>query len=164
MKILHLIYDDPNNPWLGGGGAQRTLDIYKRLSKRHKIWIITGNYPQAKEIVGDSLQYLRAGFIIGGSLNFLNYLLSRITYTVGVWRYIRQLDFDLLVDDFSAYSPTFSFLVKRIPVVLSIRNIFSLNIIKKYGPLGMGHFLLERILIRFYRILRDVPLKLFLMA
>jgi len=42
MKILQLTYDDLKNPWLGGGGVQRTLDVYKRLSKRHQIRIITG--------------------------------------------------------------------------------------------------------------------------
>ena len=35
MKICHLIYDDLGNPWLGGGGAWRARQIYRRLAARH---------------------------------------------------------------------------------------------------------------------------------
>ena len=45
MKILHTIYDDPSNPWLGGGGAFRTFEISKRLTDKHDITILCGRYP-----------------------------------------------------------------------------------------------------------------------
>ena len=45
MKICHLIYDDVGNPWLGGGGALRAREIYRRLAERHEITLITGRFP-----------------------------------------------------------------------------------------------------------------------
>ena len=50
MKILHLIYDDVENPWIGGGGAYRTREIYQRLSRwGHDCTVLCGNYPGAKD-------------------------------------------------------------------------------------------------------------------
>ena len=34
MRILHAIYDDVGNPWLGGGGAVRTHEIYSRIASK----------------------------------------------------------------------------------------------------------------------------------
>ena len=45
MKICHLIYDDVNNPWLGGGGAVRAWEIYRRLAADHEITLVTGKFP-----------------------------------------------------------------------------------------------------------------------
>ena len=44
MKICHFIYDG-GNPWLAGGGAIRTGEIYRRRAERHDITLVTGNYP-----------------------------------------------------------------------------------------------------------------------
>src|SRR5690606_3422755 len=33
-RVLHLIYDDPGNPWVAGGGAVRAFEIYRRLTAR----------------------------------------------------------------------------------------------------------------------------------
>ncbi len=151
MKIVHLTYDDVHNPWLGGGGAQRTMDIYRKLTGDYRVNVITGTYPGAREVTeGNRTQY-RAGVVLGSNPSYAGYLLSRLSYTVGVWPHIRRADFDLLVDDFSAYAPAFSYLCRKAPVILSVRNIFSTNILKKYGPLGLVHFFLERYLLRRYR-------------
>src|SRR4051812_43171588 len=46
MRILHIIYDDISNPWLGGGGATRTLEIYSRIAAEgHKVLVVCGKYP-----------------------------------------------------------------------------------------------------------------------
>ena len=47
VKILHTIYDDVDNPWCGGGGALRAIEINRRLAKRHKVKMLVGNYPGA---------------------------------------------------------------------------------------------------------------------
>ena len=48
MRICHLIYDDVANPWLGGGGAIRAREIYRRLADRHDITLVTGDFPGGK--------------------------------------------------------------------------------------------------------------------
>ena len=62
MKICHLIYDDVRNPWLGGGGAVRAREIYRRLAERHEITLISGSYPgSAPDEVIDGIRHLRVG-------------------------------------------------------------------------------------------------------
>ena len=63
MRILHLIYDDIGNPWLGGGGAVRTLEINRRLAARgHQVIVLCGAYPGAPPSdPRDGVLYLRVG-------------------------------------------------------------------------------------------------------
>ncbi|NTU41942.1 MAG: glycosyltransferase family 1 protein, partial [Nitrospirales bacterium] len=49
MRIVHCIYDHIRNPWVGGGGAVRMFEIYRRLSQRHRITVICGKYPGARD-------------------------------------------------------------------------------------------------------------------
>ena len=139
MKILHLLYDDKDNPWLGGGGAFQTFAISKSLVERgHEVTVCTGNYPGAHEDeVIDGVSYRRVG-------SSRNCLLSRLTYSLSARRLVRNIDYDLLVDDFSAFSPTFSPLFTQKPVVAVIRNLFGVHAVKKYKLLGIMAFLLER--------------------
>lgn len=99
MRICHLIYDDVDNPWLGGGGAYRARQMYKRLSERHEITLITGSYPgcHAEEHT-DGIRVLRVG-------SPSTYALSRLTYSIKAPRVLRQLKWDVWVNEFSAYSP-----------------------------------------------------------
>jgi glycogen synthase len=137
MKILHLIYDDINNPWLGGGGAVRTYEIYKRLSERHKITVITGNYPNAiREEEKDGILYKRIG-------SGKNYLWSRLTYSLNAPKLIKKSDCDIVIEDFSAFSPIFSPLHTKKPVIASIQNLYGIHAIKKYTLLGFVAFIFE---------------------
>jgi len=145
VKILHLIYDDIENPWLGGGGAFRTLEIYKRLAKQHEITVITGNYPDAKK------DEEREGVLFKRAGSSKSYLLSRATYSLNAARLVRQLDFDIVVEDFSAFSPCFTPLYVRKPIIASIQNLYSTHAIKKYKVLGIAAFLLERFGLKLYR-------------
>ncbi len=91
MKITHIIYDSIGNPWLKGGGATRTFEIYSRLSKHHKIEILCGNYPNAPtELKG--IIYKRIGLIN-------NYPLSRISFLIGIYLYIFFIKTDILIED-----------------------------------------------------------------
>ena len=132
MKILHFIYDDLDNPWLSGGGAIRTYEIYKRLAKKHKIIVITGNYPNAKSEKKEGILYKRIGF---GT----NYFISRITYSAFAPIIIKYAEFDILVDDFTAFSPIFPWLFTSKPTVVSIQaslNLYDTHAKKKYGLFG----------------------------
>ena len=145
MKILHLIYDDINNPWLGGGGAVRTFEIYKRLAKKHEITVVTGNYPNAnREEEKEGILYRRVG-------SDKNYLWSRLTYSFKVPKLIKKLDYDILVEDFSAFSPCFSPLYTKKPVIASIQNLYGIHAIKKYNALGVIAFIFEKFGLKLYK-------------
>ncbi len=103
MKILHLIYDDMNNPWLGGGGARRALEIYKRFPKDSIISIVTGKYPKSLSFEKiENVSYYRVGIAV-------NYLISRMTYSICTFFHILKNDYDIIVEDYSAFSPAFHF-------------------------------------------------------
>src|SRR4051812_12266683 len=91
MKIIHIIYDSIGNPWLGGGGAERTHEMYKRISRNNKVIILTGNYPKAEKVI-DGVEYKRVGF---GS----NYILSRISYLLFMPFYLLNSQGDIFVED-----------------------------------------------------------------
>lgn len=126
MKIIHLIYDDLKNPWCGGGGALRTLEIYKRIVKGNDIVVISGSFPKCKryeEIQG--IKYFRVGFS-------LNYFISRVTYSIGAMWCILMTPHDILIEDFSAHSPVFSFLFSRKPIIGIFQNLFGKHELKRF--------------------------------
>lgn len=141
MRILHFIYDDIHNPWCGGGGAYTAFEIYKKLARRHEITIITGNYPGAKRTeIREGIVYRRVG-------SNKNYLLSRLTYSLNAWRYVRHSEFDILVDDFSPFSPSFAnFLTNR--RIASVYHLQSVHAFRKYGILGIIPWFFERLNLR----------------
>jgi len=123
LKLLNILYDDVKNPWLGGGGAVRAYEIYKRFPSNVEITLLTGRYPKAKraESVSENFICKRIG------LPWF-YALSRITFALSVPFYLmRHKDYDIVIDDHSAYSPTFSFFYTKRPVIGSFQNIHSLK-------------------------------------
>lgn len=145
MKILHLIYDDLNNPWVGGGGAVRTHEVNKRLAERHKITVLTGNFPNAKSIIKrDGVTYRRIGIDI-------SYLLSRFTYCLKAPEYIKNGDFELIVDDFSSHSPILAPFYTNKPVVLLLQNLFGVHSIRKHKLFGVASYSIENIGLRCYK-------------
>ena len=99
--VLHVIYDDPANPWVGGGGAVRVREIYRRLVGRVNVTVATGNFPGAVEretIHG--IPYIRLGAR-------KPYPWSRLTYGWAVNRLLRTMRYDAAIFDFSGYTPVF---------------------------------------------------------
>ena len=99
MRICHLVYDDVDNPWLGGGGARRARRIYRRLADRHEITLVTGAFPGAEPAQhADGLRLLRVG-------SPRSYAISRLTWASGAVAALRRLQWDVWVNEFSAYAP-----------------------------------------------------------
>ena len=141
MKILHFIYDHINNPWLGGGGAVRVYEIYKRLSeKRHKITVISGDYPSAKDYkVNENFEYKFIGYKN-------NYVLSTFSYAYNAYKYLKEnyKNYDIIVEDFAPWNPIFSYkFQEKKSVVLQIHQKTGKNILKKYNILELPFFLIE---------------------
>ena len=146
MRILHVIYDDIKNPWVGGGGATRTLEIYSRIARRgHRVLVVCGNYPGAPRVERrGNVRYRHFGYS-------RSYILSRITFMLGAVLSIRRGDFDTVVEDVSPFSPIGSPLWRRgRPHVASVQNLLGLHATQKFGLVGWGPRLVEKNLLQVY--------------
>ena len=137
MYIGHITYDDVRNPWCGGGGAKRVFEVDRRLGKRHRIKVFTGSFPGARNEVIDSVEYKRVG--IG-----LNYLISRITFSLCLPFYLFLEKFDIIVNEFSAYAPSF-FINKSSKKIIAIHHLIGKSPLQKYSVFGIFPYLFERI-------------------
>ena len=141
MKILHFLYDHVQNPWIGGGGAIRCLELNSRLAARgHDITIISGSYPGAEDYYDGSLRFR----FVGCSCN--NYIMSTLAYAnkaIGLVRTSRD-DADVIVEDFAPWNPLFAQNITSPPVVMQIQNFLGAEILRKYNVLGLPFWLAER--------------------
>jgi len=140
MKILHLIYDHNNNPWVGGGGAVRVYEICKRLAKQgHEITIVSGNYPGAANFIEDGLRFLFVG-------SNKNYMLSTFSYAWESASLVKKRgqEFDIIIEDFAPWNPVFSASLTKKPVVLHINHREGINILRRWRLVGLPFFLIER--------------------
>lgn len=147
MRILHAIYDDIGNPWVGGGGAYRTLEIYSRMARGgHRIQVVCGMYPGAQVREARSgVQYRRVG-------SPRSYVVSRLTYMVEAARLIKRGGYDIVIEDVSPFSPVGAPLWSGgIPAVASVQNLYGEHASKKYGLIGVAPRLVEKPLLRLFK-------------
>ncbi|WP_340690496.1 glycosyltransferase family 4 protein [Hydrogenobacter thermophilus] len=149
MRILHFIYDHINNPWVGGGGAVRVYEIYRRLSQKgHFITVVSGKYPGAQNYkVNENFEYRFLG-------NPKNYVFSTFSYAFEAIRFLREntKDYDVIVEDFAPWNPVFSYLLEnQRPVVLQLQNYMGKEILRKYNLLGIPFYLMEKLYPRKFR-------------
>ena len=98
LRVLHCIYDDPANPWIGGGGSLRVFELYRRLADRLDVAVATGSFPGAKDETIDGVRYVRLGAR-------RPYPLSRLTFGAAATRLLRTAAYDVGLFDFSGYTP-----------------------------------------------------------
>ena len=153
MKILHLIYDHINNPWVGGGAAVRVRELYRRISTRHEVTVVCGMYPGALNYNEENISYE----FVGSKRN--NYVLSTFCYAVRAAGFIkaRAKGYDMVVEDFAPYNPVFSFLWHKNAVV-QLHQREGVRHLKKYAVLGIPFFLMEKYYPRlFQNALAELP-------
>ncbi len=141
MKVIHFIYGDLNNAFLGrGGGIVYTHKIYSLLSDKLDVVIVSGYYKGAKrEEIIDGVKYVRVG--IGNS-----YLISRLSYIIGAIKYLFKERADIYIEAVSHYSPVFlPFFVKNKPVVIVFFDYIGKSFIKYKGILGIFPYISERL-------------------
>lgn len=145
MKILHILYDEVQNPWFGGGAAIRNQEIYKRMAKNHQITVLSGMYKGAlKNEVVNGVEYHRLG--VGN-----NVLQSLLSFSLSVFFYRKFTGYDLIVKDLLSICPVYTpFLPSKIPVIASIQNM-DYKFFKAYGVLGILPLLNHEISIRSYK-------------
>lgn len=124
MKILHLDFDDLKNPQ-GGGQAIRTFEINRRLAKRHRITVTTGNYPGAKDERIEGIRYIRIG---KG-----NFPWNIITFLASIPKVVKQFDHDILVENFTPpVGPAFTPIFTKKPVIAMVDWCFAREMSQKY--------------------------------
>jgi len=125
MRILHLAYEDPQQPG-SGGGSLRTREIYRRLASRHHIRVVVSGYPGARARFEDGVHWIPLGLHTGKKLDQLSYLVLLGTA-------IRRYPHDLLVEDFGPpWSVGFSPLFSRKPVIAMVNWFFTKEMSRKY--------------------------------
>lgn len=137
MRILHTIYDDPANPWLGGGGAFRTFEICERLSDRHDITIVCGRYPGAKAAEERGRLSIRR---VGSDAS---YAVSRLAYSVAASRHVAAASPDLWVYSFSAFAPLIAGQSLRSRAVLECFHVMQTHAAEKSALFGPAAALIE---------------------
>src|SRR5438270_8100906 len=140
MRILHCIYDDIGNPWVGGGGAIRTLEIYRRMVDRgHRVEVVCGSYSGAAPIeVRQGVVYRHVGLPY-------SHIMSRLTYMLGARRLIKRRGYDIVIEDVSPFSPVGAPLWnRRVPMVASVQNLSGVHASDRYGLAGWGPRLAEK--------------------
>lgn len=148
MRILHCIYDHVENPWVGGGGAHRVREIYRRLAERHDVTVVCGKYPGARDYVEGDLGYR----FVGTDNN--NYALSTFSYAFEAAKWLRRHknEADVIVEDFAPYNPLFSnVMASGRPVVLQVHHREGLNLFKRYFVLGLPFMAIEKFYPRLFR-------------
>jgi glycosyltransferase involved in cell wall biosynthesis len=137
LKILHLVYDHPENPWCGGGGAGRTWAINEILSERHDITVLCGAFPGASE---QDTPFKARYF---GKAK--RYTESRLKF---IWA-SRKIDFrpyDLIVEEFSYYAPIFSRFSNH-PIVTILQSRHGLKALRYHPIYGLISLISQYLLV-----------------
>ncbi len=89
----------------------RALEIYRRLADRHEITLVSGLFPGAEpEAEIDGIRLIRVG-------SARSYALSRLGYCRRAVAQLQRLEWDLWVNEFSAFAPL------RVPAALRRRGL-----------------------------------------
>jgi len=129
MKIAYYSYDHVGNPYCGGGGAYRDLMIHTLLASRHSIRCYYGSFRGARpNIDGD-----RRIYFLGSSLN---YLISRITYSICATVHCLFVNADVIVICYSIFSPVLAFILRRRKTVLELFHLARSEPFRKYSVFG----------------------------
>lgn len=137
MRILHLLYDHPDNPWVGGGGAVRAREINRRLAERGEaeIEMVCGAFPGAQDV-------RTPGFLTRFIGRRRPYPLSRWSYSRHAGRLLAEGLHDVAVVDFSAYTPIRLTRPTAAPVVAVVHHVTGTEARDRWGRLLGG--LLDR--------------------
>lgn len=127
LRVLHLVYDDPGNPWVAGGGAVRVREIYRRLVSRVDVTVATGRYPGARDGMIDGVAYRHLGAASP-------YAWSRVSFAAAANRLLRTAAYDAAVFDFSSYTPIF--VPAGRPVGITVHHLTGPTAARRWGRIG----------------------------
>jgi glycosyltransferase involved in cell wall biosynthesis len=140
MKLLHFIYDHPQNPWLGGGGALRVHHLSRLLAERgHEVELVSGKFPGCQETHADRIRQTFVG-------SPRSYALSTFSFAFAARRLAarRAARFDVVLEDFAPWNPVFTYRLPGVPSVVQVQNYFGRSLLTKYPGVGLPFYFLER--------------------
>ncbi len=136
-------YDSLGNPWCGGGGAYRDLEILKQQKNNWRsITFIVGNHHSKKTPSIDNISFHYLGW--GKS-----YLTSRLSYTLLANLKILFDKSHLIGYAFSIYSPLLTALFKPSRLYFVFHHQTGKQVFKKFGLFGLPSYLFEKLFFRF---------------
>ena len=133
-KLIHLSYDSPWNPWLGGGGAKRDWEIASRFSDAWNVEMWSGAFPRC-DAQANQLPHVRW---IGTHRNHC--LISRILYAYRTGRLLRRYGYGntIVSASPSIFAPIPALLLHPERTLLVVHHIVGLrNACRNYGPAGI---------------------------
>ncbi len=140
MRILHFIYDHPQNPWVGGGGARRVVRLAADLGRKgHQVDLVCGRYPCAKDY--------REGNVSTTFLGYdQRYVASTFSYALAAYRHARRAaaNYDLVIEDFAPWNPVFTYRLRACPTVVQVQNRCGTQVLRRYPLVGFIFYALER--------------------
>ena len=143
MEVIHLIYDHPRNPWLGGGAALRAKNI-SPFFRNHgdTIHFVSGGFPRC------TLDRDKDENPVYFTSCSKNYLLSRLLFSLKAGFTVKKIckakKIDLLVEDISIFNILFPRFFWKGPTVSLVHNFLGKQSFKKLGIFGIIPFLMER--------------------
>ena len=130
LRVLHVIYDDLENPWVAGGGAVRAFELYRRLAGQVDVTILTGAFPGAPR------SNRRAGVRFEHVGAEQPYAWSRLSFGLRASRRLQTERYDAAVVDFSSYTPIL--LPRGRPVGLTVHHLSGPSAGGRWGSVGAG--------------------------
>lgn len=141
MNIIHVLYDNPHNPWLGGGAAKRAQAIEQcMIQNGHTITYISGGFPGCEKI--NAAPGIRYEF----TPHCGKYVFSRLLFSLFAGFKIKKYasKANLLVEDVSIFNLIFPKLFWHGKMVSLIHNYLGKQSFKKLKIFGVLPYLLER--------------------
>jgi glycosyltransferase involved in cell wall biosynthesis len=142
-KIIISGYDDLNNPYYAGGGANAVHQVAKRLARDFKVVVLSGNYPGAKDVLTDGVNYKRIGISWGGPY------LGQLVYHAALVKSAVKMDFDIWIESFTPpFSTSFLPLFTGKPVIGLVHMLSGDDMQRKYK---LPFRYVERVGLKLYR-------------
>jgi len=143
-ELFHFTYDSPDNPWCGGGGAQRDFEILHHLEKDWKVSVFCGTHPK---VGGCSTPCRRENL----GLPFLGEMGSRWSYAWHAGRHARaalRRGNVVISHVASCFAPVLPLSASNPAVVHSVYHLIDRDsLIRRIGPLGLlGWRLQQRVI------------------
>ncbi|MBN2036096.1 MAG: glycosyltransferase family 4 protein [Chitinispirillaceae bacterium] len=136
MKIAFYSYDHVKNPWCGGGGAFRDLEIHRILAARHDIAFYCGAYWGCRNYRDNGVAFSFLGWSP-------SYLSSRISYSLLATIHSLFVKADLIVIGYSVFSPVISFLFRNRITIIELFHLTGSGPWRKYAVFGFFSVLAE---------------------
>lgn len=145
MKVVHYLYDHPENPWLGGGGGVRAFKINQYLVKLGvDVTMICGGFPKARDYTDNF------GIKYRFTSNESSYFKSRLKYGIQCRSLAKDLSCDLVIDDFSPFTFSMPYLTHNQARLTIIHHLYGQQMFTKFGVLGFVFYLFEKFNLKRY--------------